>query len=126
MRDIMVSRVPAVAKLAILVVALPILSSAQTFSEDVYPIVRTRCQTCHQKGEIAPMAFTSYTDTRPWAKAIREAVVSRSMPPWHASKRSNLHFQNDRSLSRTEIRKIAGWVDGGAVEGPKIEYPAHP
>ena len=69
------------------------------------------------------MAFTNYSDTRPWAKAIREAVVGRTMPPWHAGKRSAPEFQNDRSLSTTEIRKIVGWVDGGAVEGPKIEYP---
>jgi hypothetical protein len=105
-----------------LIVALSALSHAQTFSADVYPIVRSRCQTCHQEGEIAPMAFTSYADTRPWAKAIRESVVSRTMPPWHADKRSKLEFQNDRSLSAAEIRKIVGWVDGGAVEGPKIEY----
>jgi hypothetical protein len=69
------------------------------------------------------MAFTNYSDTRPWAKAIREAVLSRTMPPWHAEKRSQLTFQNDRSLSQTEIRKIVGWVDVGAPEGPKIEYP---
>ena len=112
-----------VAKLSILVVTFLVFSDAQTFSVDVYPIVRARCQTCHQAGEIAPMAFTNYSDTRPWAKAIREAVVSRTMPPWHAGERSELEFQNDRSLSPTEIRKIVGWVDGGAVEGPKMEYP---
>jgi hypothetical protein len=78
---------------------------------------------CHQNGEIAPMAFTTYSDTRPWAKAIRESVVKGTMPPWHADKRSKLEFQNDRSLSQAEIRKIVAWVDGGAVEGPKIEYP---
>src|SRR3954462_11484994 len=59
-------------------------AGAETFSGDVYPVVRAKCQGCHQAGEIAPMAFTTYADTRPWAKAIREAVVGRSMPPWHA------------------------------------------
>jgi len=99
------------------------LASAQTFSADVFPIVRARCQTCHQEGEIGPMAFTNYSDTRPWAKAIREAVINKSMPPWHAGERSQAAFQNDRSLSAEEIRKIVGWVDSGASEGPKIEYP---
>ncbi|HYP13593.1 MAG TPA: thiol-disulfide isomerase [Bryobacteraceae bacterium] len=69
------------------------------------------------------MAFTNYSDTRPWAKAIKEAVAGRTMPPWHADKRSQVAFQNDRSLSPMEIRKIVAWVDGGAVEGPKIDYP---
>ena len=32
----------------------------------------------------APMAFSSYSETRPWAKAIREAVRLRRMPPWFA------------------------------------------
>ncbi|HYI97757.1 MAG TPA: thiol-disulfide isomerase [Bryobacteraceae bacterium] len=69
------------------------------------------------------MAFTNYSDTRPWAKAIRDAVISRSMPPWHASERSKLTFHNDRSLPQAEVQKIVKWVDAGAPEGPKIDYP---
>lgn len=103
--------------------ALPLLSIAETFSADVYPIVRARCQGCHQAGEIGPMAFTNYTDTRPWAKAIREAVLRRTMPPWHAGAASSLSFHNDRSLSQDEIRKVVAWVDAGSPEGPKINYP---
>lgn len=109
-------------RFAILAIAVAALG-AQTFSEDVYGIVRARCQSCHQEGEIAPMAFTSYADTRPWAKAIRESVLRRTMPPWHADKRSTLTFHNDRSLSETEIKRIVAWVDGGAIEGRKREYP---
>src|SRR5688500_16930849 len=110
-------------KSVVLAISVPFLCSAENFSQDIFPIVRERCQTCHQEGEIAPMAFTNYSDTRPWAKAIRDAVVSRSMPPWHASERSKLAFHNDRSLSATEVQKIVKWVDGGAPEGPKIDYP---
>lgn len=99
------------------------LSSAQTFSANVFPIVRSRCQGCHQEGEIGPMAFTNYADTRPWAKAIREAVLRRTMPPWHAEKDASLAFHNDRSLSEVEIKTIVGWVDAGAPEGSKISYP---
>jgi hypothetical protein len=111
-----------VVKLLAFCFSLAVLSSAQTFA-DVYPILRARCQACHQEGEIGPMAFTNYSDTRPWAKAIREAVVRRTMPPWHADKHSNLKFQNDRSLPAAEIRKIVAWLDGGAVEGPAIDCP---
>ena len=76
--------------LASALVGLSGLATGATFSGDVYPILRARCQGCHQEGEIAPMAFTNYENTRPWAKAIREAVVTGSMPPWHAERRSSL------------------------------------
>jgi hypothetical protein len=94
-----------------------------TFSGDVYPILRKRCQGCHQAGEIGPMAFTNYQEVRPWAKAIKESVVTRRMPPWHASERSGLQFHNDRSLTAEEIRTIVHWVDSGAPEGTKVNYP---
>lgn len=90
-----------------------------TYSE-VRLIMERRCQGCHQKGEIGPMAFTSYQDTRPWAKAIREAVLRRSMPPWHADPAAGKRFANDRSLTDAEIRTIVAWVDGGSPEGAPV------
>jgi hypothetical protein len=55
-----------------------------TFTKDVAPIFFEKCATCHRPGEAAPMSILSYGDARPWAKSIREKVVSREMPPWHA------------------------------------------
>src|SRR5688500_636609 len=59
-------------------------SNEITFHKDVLPILRERCQDCHRPGEAAPMPFLTYQQTRPWAKAIRDAVLSGKMPPWHA------------------------------------------
>ena len=99
-------------------------ASVPTFSKDVYPIIRNKCQGCHQQGEIAPMAFTNFGDTRPWAKAIGEAVNRGAMPPWHADGRASARFENDRSLTPAERQAIAAWVASGAKEGKSIEYPA--
>ncbi len=66
------------------------------------------------------MPLTSYADARPWAQAIREAVVTRKMPPWDAAGETAHSFLNDRSLTREEIRAIADWVDAGAPEGPRL------
>ena len=55
-----------------------------TFSKDVAPIFFKNCAECHRPGESAPMPLLSYKDARPWAKSIREKVISREMPPWHA------------------------------------------
>jgi hypothetical protein len=92
-------------------------ASSRTFSRDVWPILEKRCVNCHQTGEIAPMAFTSYKQVRPWAGAIREAVISRKMPPWHAEAGSAHPFRNDRSLTKAEIDSLVAWVDAGAPEG---------
>src|ERR1017187_9088615 len=57
-----------------------------TFAKDVAPILQERCQECHHKGSMAPMSLVSYEETRPWAKAIRQRVITRQMPPWHIDK----------------------------------------
>ena len=89
---------------------------AVTFSKDVAPIFNKACADCHRAGEVAPFSVASYADVRPWAKAIREKVAARVMPPWHADPHFG-KFSNDRSLSQKEIDTIVAWVDGGAKEG---------
>jgi hypothetical protein len=60
------------------------------------------------------MPLTSYEEARPWAKAIREEVLARRMPKWHAA-RGYGEFTNDRSLTPFEIALVVAWVDGGAL-----------
>src|SRR6267154_621736 len=52
-------------------------ASPVTFSKDVLPILQKNCQGCHRPGEVAPMSLLTYKDARPWAKAIKNAVVSQ-------------------------------------------------
>ena len=59
-----------------------------TFNKDVLPLLQKRCQSCHRPGEVAPMSFMTYRETRPWAKAIKAATLTRKMPPWFADERS--------------------------------------
>ncbi len=88
----------------------------KTFSADVWPILDRRCVVCHQSGGIGPMELTTYRQARPWAAAIREAVQTRTMPPWHAAPGAH-RFRNDRSLSPEERATLVAWVDSGASEG---------
>ena len=55
-----------------------------TFSKDVAPILYQNCTNCHRAGEIGPMPLISFSDARPWAKAIATRVSDGTMPPWHA------------------------------------------
>jgi len=98
------------------------IAQTPTFSKDVAPILQKHCQECHRPGEIGPMPLLSYAEARPWAKSIKEAVVSRRMPPWHADSHVG-KFSNDRSLTQAEINTLAGWVDGGAPQGNAKDAP---
>ena len=66
------------------------------------------------------MPLTTYKQVRPWAAAIREAVASRSMPPWHAENNPLHPYRNDRALPKDEVAAIVGWVDGGSREGEPV------
>jgi hypothetical protein len=93
-----------------------------TFNRDVAPILQKRCQSCHRPGESAPMSLLTYQEVRPWAKAIRNAVASRKMPPWFADA-SYGRFANDPSLTQAEIDTVVNWASEGAPEGDPQDLP---
>src|SRR2546423_15533794 len=77
-------------------------TASVTFAKDVAPILNRRCAECHRPGEVAPMPLLTYKQTRPWAAAIAEKVLSRTMPPWLADPHYG-QFSNDRRMSQAEI-----------------------
>src|SRR5262245_40268574 len=97
-------------------------SQAVTFNKDVLPILQNNCQTCHRPGEVAPMSFLTYESTRPWAKAIKAAVLSKKMPPWLADSHYG-GFRNSPELTATDIKTLAAWADTGAAEGNPADKP---
>jgi hypothetical protein len=112
-------------------VSLPQLLHAQggtnqvTFTKDIAPILQEKCQACHRTDSMAPMSLVTYEEARPWAKAIRERVITRQMPPWHIDKTIGIQkFKNDRSLTDAQIDTIVKWVDAGAPKGDMKDMPA--
>ena len=114
-------------------VALPVFAIAAdapdankpvTFAKDIAPIFQEKCQECHRAGSMAPMSLVTYEETRPWAKSIRQRVISRQMPPWHIDKTVGVqHFKNDMSLTDEQIGAIVRWVDSGAPLGNAKDMP---
>ncbi|MBV9679049.1 MAG: hypothetical protein JO185_22120 [Acidobacteriaceae bacterium] len=96
-----------------------------TFNKDVAPILYQNCAVCHHPNDIAPMSLLTYKDARPWAAAIRQAVVQRTMPPWHADPHVG-EFINDPRLSDQDIATIEAWVKTGAKEGDPKDLPPAP
>src|SRR5471032_858966 len=100
-------------------------AGAPTFSKDVAPILFKSCVECHRPTAMAPMSLLTYEDARPWARAIRQKVATRQMPPWGADPTVS-KYSNDVSLKQAEIDTITAWVDGGASEGNRADLPAVP
>src|SRR6266404_4074340 len=94
-----------------------------TFYKDVLPVLQRNCQGCHRPGEAAPMSFLDYQATRPYAKAMKAAVLSKKMPPWLADPHYG-KFSNDRSLPEADLKTLVAWADAGAPEGNPKEAPA--
>src|SRR5215475_6649989 len=86
-----------------------------TWSKEISRVVYQHCAACHRPGGSA-FSLLTYEDARPWAKAIRDEVLNRRMPPWDAVKGIG-EFREDPSLSLPEMDLIVGWVEGGAPEG---------
>src|SRR5688572_28328292 len=96
-----------------------------TYSKHIAPLFIKNCMSCHRQGEIAPMALTSYKEIRPWAKAIREKIIAREMPPWHADS-AHGKWANDRRMAQADIDTVVKWIDGGAIEGNAKDLPPLP
>src|SRR5258708_2334592 len=115
--------VSTVTRLAFFLMVATASGASPVFYKDVLPILQNRCHECHRPARIGPMAFTTYNETRPWAKAIRESVLSRKMPPWFADPCCG-KFSNDRSLTAAERDTLVQWAEFGASQGDPHEAPA--
>jgi hypothetical protein len=119
---------------AIAAVLMPALAAAQaaqassprdvTFTKDVAPILQRSCQRCHRPDSMAPMSLLTYEDTRPWAKAIKQKLMAREMPPWYIDRTVGIQkFKDAPSLTDEEIAAIVKWVDSGAPKGNPADMP---
>lgn len=127
----------ALALLMILALAAPLAAAnnndvpqdTPTYYGDVQTVLEQKCQVCHRPnganlgGMVAPMAFTSYQETRPWARSIARQVESGLMPPWHAAPRHHGVFENERSLSDEQKATLIAWARGGAPMGNAADAP---
>ncbi len=68
------------------------------------------------------MSLLTYEETRPWARAIQEAVALDRMPPWFAEP-PHERWVNSHVLSADEKRTLIDWVESGAARGDPAAAP---
>lgn len=101
-----------------------IITTPITWSREISRIIYARCASCHREGGSA-FSLMTYKQARPWAVAIREEILRRTMPPWGAVKGFG-EFRNDQALSPEEIELILSWTEGGVPEGDPKDLPDPP
>jgi hypothetical protein len=101
-----------------------IITTKITWSKEISRLFYKRCASCHREGGSA-FSLMTFEEARPWAKAIKEEVLERRMPPWEAVKGFG-EFRDDRGLTQEEIELISDWVEGSAPEGDPKYLPTAP
>lgn len=92
------------------------------FNKEVVRIFQRHCLACHDSGTITNISLATYAQARPWAKAFKEEVLEKRMPPYQAVKGFG-RFHDDYSLTQREIDQIVSWVEGGAPKGDDKDMP---
>jgi hypothetical protein len=90
-----------------------------SYYRDVVPILQEHCLSCHRPGQVAPISFTSYRQTRRWAEEIRHVVTAGKMPSWSVGGPK----WKDHILSIRDAGTLIRWVDQGALEGDPNDAP---
>ena len=84
------------------------------YVENVAPILINQCQSCHREGGIAPWAMSNYQILQGFAPVMREAIVSKRMPPGQINPKYADVIINHRTLSHVEEETLLSWIDAGA------------
>src|SRR6476659_4500527 len=91
------------------------VGNAITWNREISRVIYQRCASCHREGGTA-FSLMRYQDVQPRAVEIKEAVLSRRMPPWGAVKGFG-EFRDDQGLSQAELDLINDWVDSDTPRG---------
>jgi mono/diheme cytochrome c family protein len=107
------------------------VGNAITWNREISRLIYQRCASCHREGGTA-FSLMTYPEVQPRAVEIKEAVLTRRMPPWGAVKGFG-DFRNDQGLTQAELELITDWVDSDTPRGnnrnvlpkePKFDKPS--
>jgi hypothetical protein len=94
------------------------ITTTVLFNREIVRIFENKCLVCHTEQGMA-IPLTTYEQARPWAEAIKEEILQRTMPPW-AAVAGYGQFANDLGLTTREREFLISWIDGGAPKGEAL------
>ncbi len=97
-----------------------------SYANDIAPILKERCVTCHMEGGIAPFAMTNHQMVQGWSPMIREVLYTKRMPPGQIDNDYVHDFRGVSHITVEETQKLVHWIENGAQNNdgadPLAEY----
>ncbi len=97
-----------------------------SYANDIAPILKERCVTCHMEGGIAPFAMTNHQMVQGWSPMIREVLYTKRMPPGQIDNDYVHDFRDVAHITIEETQKLVQWIEDGAQNNddadPLAEY----
>lgn len=84
-----------------------------SYQDEIVPILRRRCTTCHVEHGLAPWAMTNHRMIQGWSPMIREVLVTRRMPPGQIDMQVG-EWDNIHHITDDELITLVHWIDSGA------------
>jgi len=92
-----------------------------SFVDDIVPILKERCVSCHKENGVAPWAMSSYEMVRGWSAMMRETLLTRRMPPGQIDYKDIDKFVDVHHITDEEMITLVHWIDQGALNKDKID-----
>lgn len=97
-----------------------------SYANEIVPILKERCVSCHMEGGIAPFAMTNHQMVQGWSPMIREVLYTKRMPPGQIDSEYVHDFRDVSHITTEETQKLVSWIDNGAQNNdgadPLAEY----
>lgn len=101
--------------LGALVSAHNIGATPVTWNREISRLFFDKCASCHRPGGTA-FSMMTYAEVQPRLVDIKDAVLTRRMPPWGAIKGFG-NFRNEQALTQEQIELIVDWIQNDAPRG---------
>ena len=101
-----------------------------SYSQDIAPLLTENCARCHHDGGIGLFPMDSHQTIQAWAPLMRNAVLTKLMPPGQTDPHIGGALMDNRHLSSDQRQKLVHWIDAGAVKDidadplADLEWPA--
>src|SRR5215216_885157 len=99
------------------------ITSPYTFNDDVFPVVKEKCGSCHVSGGVAPMSLLTHAEAVPWGESLRAELMAGHMPPWPIDSPAT-RFRNVQPLTARELNVLMTWASGGTPLGSAGKSPS--